>query len=146
MVHNFTLHDHLYIPAAGLVLPFSCARECTQGLLIYVCLRVELNYICLVRVGKPQKIFKPHSQISRLGMWTICFHIPKDYIYFRTTVFPRIDHACTIYFSALIGARTKLNEFIITIGFGGRGTRSIRGRVLFGSNNATVHGLIEGAV
>ena len=22
---------------------------------------------------------KPHSQISRLGMWTICFHIPKDY-------------------------------------------------------------------
>ena len=36
-----------------------------------------------------------------------------------------------------------VNEFIITIGFGGRGTRSIRGRVLFCSNNAAVRGLIE---
>ena len=38
----------------------------------------------VVRVDAPQKIFKLHSQISRVGMWTICFHIPKDYI-FRTT-------------------------------------------------------------
>ena len=38
-----------------------------------------------------------------------------------------------------------VNEFIITIGFGGHGVRSIRGRVLFCSNNAAVHGLIEGA-
>ena len=35
-----------------------------------------------------------------------------------------------------------VNEFIITIGFGGRGARSIRGRVLFCSNNAAVRGLI----
>ena len=36
-----------------------------------------------------------------------------------------------------------VNEFIITIGFGGRGgARSIRGRVLLCSNNAVVHGLI----
>ena len=40
-----------------------------------------LNYAALynkhvhVRVGEPRKIFKPHSQISRLGMWTICFPI-----------------------------------------------------------------------
>ena len=39
-----------------------------------------------------------------------------------------------------------VNEFIITIGFGGRGAPSIRGRVLFCSNNAAVRGLIEGAV
>ena len=39
MVHNFILHDH-YIPVGNLVLPFSCARECTQGLLFYVCLFV----------------------------------------------------------------------------------------------------------
>ena len=29
----------------------------------------------LVRVGAPRKIFKPHSQVSRLGMWAICFPI-----------------------------------------------------------------------
>ena len=34
----------------------------------------------VVRAGAPQKFFKPHSQISGLGMWTICFHIPKDYL------------------------------------------------------------------
>ena len=39
-----------------------------------------------------------------------------------------------------------VNEFISTIGFGGRSARSIRGRVLFCSNNAAVRGLIEGAV
>ena len=73
------------IPAAGSVLPFSCARECTQGLLIYVCLYcVNSRWSTwVVRVGEPQKIFKPHSQISKLGMWTICFHILKYYIYFQ---------------------------------------------------------------
>ena len=35
---------------------------------------------------------------------------------------------------------------VYTIGFGGRGARSIRGRVLFCSNNTTVRGVIEGVV
>ena len=35
---------------------------------------------------------------------------------------------------------------VYKIGFGGCGARSIRGRVLFCSNNATVRSLIEGAV
>ena len=39
------------------------------------------RFTWVVRFGAPQKIFKPHPQISRLGMWTICFHIPKDYIF-----------------------------------------------------------------
>ena len=51
-----------------------------------------------------------------------------------------IEHACAI----LLVIMMIVNEFIITIGFGGRGTRSIRGRVLFCSNNAAVRGLIEG--
>ena len=52
-----------------------------------------------------------------------------------------IEHARAI----LLVITMIVNEFIITIGFGGRGVRSIRGRVLFCSNNAAVHGLIEGA-
>ena len=38
-----------------------------------------------------------------------------------------IEHACAI----VLVITMIVNEFIITIGFGGRGTRSIRGRVLF---------------
>ena len=34
---------------------------------------VHMAVTWVVRVGAPTKIFKPHSQISRLGMWTICF-------------------------------------------------------------------------
>ena len=58
-------------------------EECAQGLLLCVCLCcVNSRWSTwVVRVGAPRKIFKPHSQISRLGMWTICFHyIPKDYL------------------------------------------------------------------
>ena len=33
----------------------------------------------MVRVSAPQKILKSYSHISRLGMWTMCFHIAKDY-------------------------------------------------------------------
>ena len=39
-----------------------------------------------------------------------------------------------------------VNEFIITFGFGGRGTKSIRGCVLFCSKTAAMCGLIEGTV
>ena len=34
-----------------------------------------LHLCWCIFVGAPTKIFKPHSQISRLGMWTICFPI-----------------------------------------------------------------------
>ena len=36
---------------------------------------LQFYHSVCVRVGAPAKIFKPHSQISRLGMWTICFPI-----------------------------------------------------------------------
>ena len=44
---------------------------------MFVCLYCVNNRwsAWVVRVGAPQNIFKPHSQISRLGMWTICLFI-----------------------------------------------------------------------
>ena len=52
-------------------------EECEQGLLLCFCLCcVNSRWSTwVVRVDAPRKIFKPHSQISRLGMWTICFPI-----------------------------------------------------------------------
>ena len=39
----------------------------------------------VVRVGAPSKIFKPHSQFSRLGMWTICLYIYM-YLFFSDVI------------------------------------------------------------
>ena len=77
VVHNCILHD-LCMPAATI---FSVEDfKCAQGLLLCVCLCcVNSRWSTwVVRVGMPQKIFKPHSQISRLGMWTICFPVCTD--------------------------------------------------------------------
>ena len=79
------------------------ARECTHGSLIYVCLYcVNSGWSTwVVRVGVPQKIFKPHSQISRLGMWTICFHTPKDYILGLFLVGKIYDYVVNCIFSKI---------------------------------------------
>ena len=53
---------------------------------LYIAVK-QSESVWVVRVGAPSKIFKLHSQISRLGMWTICFHIAKDYIYIFRTIF-----------------------------------------------------------
>ena len=100
MEHNFILHDHLYIHAAGLVLPFSYAKECTQGLLIYVsfdCVNSRWS-TRVVRVGEAQNIFKAHSQISKLGMWTICFHILKDYAFLGLFFLDILQLCSKVYF------------------------------------------------
>ena len=75
IVHNCILHDRC-MPAATI---FSVEDfECAQGLLLCVCLFVLCEYQMVHMGGESwhaTKIFKPHSQISRLGMWTICFPI-----------------------------------------------------------------------
>ena len=60
--------------------PFSLLKSVRKVLLL--CLFVCVNGIWstwVVRVGAPQKIFKLHFQISRLGIWTICFPIYTKY-------------------------------------------------------------------
>ena len=42
-VHNFILHDHLYIPAAGLVLPFSCVSRFADLCLFVLCKMVHMG-------------------------------------------------------------------------------------------------------
>ena len=90
LVHNCILHDHLCL----LLLLLHCCytteychfpvEECVQGLLLCVCLCcVNSRWSTwVVRVGAPRKIFKPHSQISRLGMCgpSAFLYIPKDYL------------------------------------------------------------------
>ena len=49
-------------------------KVCALCLLCFLC-SVDSSrwFTWVVRVGAPSKILKPHSQISRLGMWIICF-------------------------------------------------------------------------
>ena len=77
VVHNCILHD-FYMLAATLILPFSQLKSvCKVCCSVFVCLCcVNSRWSTwVVRVGMPQQIFKSHSQISRLGMWTVCFPI-----------------------------------------------------------------------
>ena len=65
--------------AATLILPFSplkrvYTRFAAMCLFVLSCVNSRWS-TWVVRVSALQKIFKPHSQISRLGMWTICFPI-----------------------------------------------------------------------
>ena len=48
-------------------------KVCALCLLCFLC-SVDSSrwFTWVVRVGAPSKILKPHSQISRLGMWIIC--------------------------------------------------------------------------
>ena len=79
IVHNCILHDFVCLVAvATLILPSSPLKSvCKVCCSVFVCLCcVNSRWSTwVVRVGMPQNIFKPHSQISRLGMWTICFPI-----------------------------------------------------------------------
>ena len=74
VVHYCILHDHC-MPAATLLLHYYFpVEDCAQSLLLCVCLCcVNSRWSTwVVIVGAPRKIFKPHFQISRLGLWTVC--------------------------------------------------------------------------
>ena len=54
---------------------YTCVCKVCCSVFVCLCCVNSRWSTWVVRVGMPQKIFKPHSQISRLGMWTICFPI-----------------------------------------------------------------------
>ena len=66
------------MPVANLGLPFSCTRECTQGLLLYVCLYcVNSRWSTwVVRVGAPQGTLSPipGSQLWAFGPFAFIYH------------------------------------------------------------------------
>ena len=83
------------IPAANLVLPFSCARECTQSFLIYVCLYcVNSRWSTwVVRVGAPQKIFKAPFPDLKAGHVDHLLSYTKGLFYW--TIFEEILRLCS---------------------------------------------------
>ena len=78
IVHNCILHDHCMPAALFSLLKSSSVHKVCCSVFVCLCCVNSRWSTWVVRVGMPQKIFKPHSQISRLGMWTIFFPLCTD--------------------------------------------------------------------
>ena len=75
IVLNYIIHACMPVAALVNFAIFPTKTMCKVCCSVFVCCVNSRWSTWVVRVGAPRKIFKPHSQISRLGMWTICFAI-----------------------------------------------------------------------